>query len=95
MSTNNPFSHRLVRRLQIALVALIAVFLLAGWFRHEGWLPESWQRLISFDDILKFGIILGMVGSTLVTVAALSIAIKKKHREGRRTRGHEKRPGQP
>ena len=91
--TNNPFTHRLVRRLELVLIALIAVIALVGWLRHEGRLPESWQRFFSFDDVLKFGIILGMIGSALVTAVALSIGIKQKHRESRQARGRGKRPG--
>ncbi len=89
-----PPAHRLVRRLKLTLIALIVVLFIAGWLRYQGWLPESWQRLVSFDDILKFGIILGIAGSGLVTVVALSIAAKEKYREAKRARGTDKRPGQ-
>ncbi len=88
-----PPSHLLVRRLKLTLIALIVVVFLVGWLRHEAWLPESWQRLVSFDDILKFGIILGIAGSGLVSVVGLSIAAMEKHREEKRIR-ESKRPGQ-
>ena len=90
----NSSAHRLVRRLKRTLIALIAVVFLVGWLRHEGWLPESWQRLFSFDDVLKFGIIFGIVGSGFVSVVGLSITAREKYREAKRARGHEKRPGQ-
>lgn len=89
-----PRAHRLVRRLKLILMALIALVFLAGWLRYEGWLPESWQRLVSFDDILKFGIILGIAGSGLVSVVGLSIAGMEKHREERRARDRDQGPGQ-
>ena len=89
-----PPSHLLVRRLKLILIALIAVFFLVGWLRYQGWLPESWQRLVSFDDILKFGIISGIVGSGIVSVTGLSIAAMEKHREEKRIR-ESKRHGQP
>lgn len=88
-----PPAHRLVRRLKFTLIALIALVFLAGWLRHEGWLPESWQRVVSFDDILKFGIILGIAGSGLVSVVGLSLAAKEKYREEKRMRDSNKRPG--
>ena len=88
-----PPTHRLVRRLKLTLIALIVVLFIAGWLRYQGWLPESWQRLVSFDDILKFGIILGIAGSGLVSVVGLSIAAKEKYREEKRIR-ESKRHGQ-
>ena len=88
-----PPSHLLVRRLKLTLIALIVVVFLVGWLRYQGWLPESWQRLVSFDDILKFGIILGIAGSGLVSVVGLSIAAKEKYREEKRIR-ESKRHGQ-
>ena len=89
-----PPAHRLVRRLKLILIVLIVVVFLMGWLRYQGWLPESWQRVVSFDDILKFGIILGIVGSGLVSVVGLSITAKEKYREAKRARGTDKRPGQ-
>ncbi len=88
-----PPVHPLVRRLKLILIALIVVFFLVGWLRYQGWLPESWQRLVSFDDILKVGIIFGIAGSGLVSVVGLSIAAKEKYREEKRIR-ESKRPGQ-
>ncbi|MCZ6755471.1 MAG: hypothetical protein O7E49_09185 [Gemmatimonadetes bacterium] len=89
-----PPAPRLVRRLKLILISLIAVVFLVGWLRYQGWLPESWQRLVSFDDILKFGIIFGIVGSGLVSVTGLSIAAMEKQREEKRARASDQRPGQ-
>ena len=86
LDLTNSFAHRLVRRMKTALIALIAVVLLVGWLSHEGWLPESGRRLITFDEALKIGIILGMLGSALTTVVAASIAIRQKQREAEAAR---------